>query len=88
MKTKIIFMPHANIQYSQLKPEKREWVIKNCYEKLFDLIDNGDYKIAFEASGITIDEIAEKAPEVMAKLKRLIAEGKICLLYTSDAADD
>ena len=77
MKTKIIFMPHANIQYSQLKPEKREWVIKNCYEKLFDLIDNGDYKIAFEASGITIDEIAEKTPEVMAKLKRLIAEGKI-----------
>lgn len=77
MKTKIIFMPHANIQYSQLKPEKREWVIKNCYEKMFDLIDNGDYKIAFEASGITIDEIAEKAPEVMAKLKRLIAEGKI-----------
>lgn len=77
MKTKIIFMPHANIQYSQLKPEKREWVIKNCYEKLFDLIDNGDYKIAFEASGITIDEIAEKAPEVMAKLKKLIAEGKI-----------
>lgn len=77
MKTKIIFMPHANIQYSQLKPEKREWVIKNCYEKLFYLIDNGDYKIAFEASGITIDEIAEKAPEVMAKLKRLIAEGKI-----------
>ncbi len=77
MKTKIIFMPHANIQYSQLEPEKREWVIKNCYEKLFDLIDNGDYKIGFEASGITIDEIAEKAPEVMAKLKRLIAEGKI-----------
>ena len=51
MKTKIIFMPHANIQYSQLEPEKREWVIKNCYEKLFDLIDNGDYKIGFEASG-------------------------------------
>lgn len=77
MKTKIIFMPYANIQYSQLEPEKREWVIKNCYEKLFDLIDGGDYKIGFEASGITIDEIAEKAPEVMAKLKRLIAEGKI-----------
>ena len=77
MKPKIIFMPHANIQYSQLPPEKREWVIKNCYEKLFDLIDGGEYKIGFEASGITIDEIAEKAPEVMEKLKRLIAEGKI-----------
>ena len=37
---KIIFMPHANIQYSQLAPEKRLWVMENCYEKLFDLIDH------------------------------------------------
>ncbi len=77
MNKKIIFMPHANIQYSQLAPERRLWVIKNCYEKLFDLIDNGDYKIAFEASGITIDEIAKQAPEVLAKLRKLVSEGKI-----------
>lgn len=77
MKPKIIFMPHANIQYSQLAPEKRLWVIENCYEKLFDLIDSGDYKIAFEASGITIEEIAEKCPRCLEKLKRLVAERKI-----------
>lgn len=77
MKPKVIFMPHANIQYSQLAPEKRAWVMKNCYEKLFDIIDNGDYKIAFEASGITIDEMADKAPKVLAKLKKLVGEGKI-----------
>lgn len=74
---KIIFMPHANIQYSQLAPEKRLWVMKNCYEKLFDLIDGGDYKIAFEASGITIEETAKQAPEVMEKLRKLVSEGKI-----------
>lgn len=74
---KIIFMPHANIQYSQLPPERRYWVMKNCYEKLFDIIDGGDYKIAFEASGITIEETAKQAPEVMEKLKRLVSEGKI-----------
>ncbi|MGN0179233.1 MAG: glycoside hydrolase family 57 [Monoglobaceae bacterium] len=74
---KIIFMPHANIQYSQLAPERRYWVMKNCYEKLFDLIDGGDYKIAFEASGITIEEMAKQAPEVLAKLKKLVSEGKI-----------
>ncbi|MDD6736161.1 MAG: glycoside hydrolase family 57 [Clostridiales bacterium] len=74
---KIIFMPHANIQYSQLAPEKRLWVIENCYEKLFDLIDGGDYKIAFEASGITIEEIANKCPRCLEKLKKLVAEGKI-----------
>lgn len=76
-KRKIIFMPHANIQYSQLAPEKRHWVMKNCYEKLFDLVADGDYKIAFEASGITIEEMAKQAPEVLAKLKALVAEGKV-----------
>ncbi len=75
--SKIIFMPHANIQYSQLAPERRYWVMKNCYEKLFDVIAGGDYKIAFEASGITIEEMANRAPEVLEKLKNLVAEGKI-----------
>jgi hypothetical protein len=51
--------------------------MKNCYEKLFNLIDSGDYKIAFEASGITIEEMANQAPEVLAKLKKLVAEGKV-----------
>lgn len=77
MKPKVIFMPHANIQYSQLKPEKRQWVMKNCYEKLFDLIENNDYKIAFEASGITIDEMAKQAPEVLEKLRKLVQEGRV-----------
>ena len=75
--SKIIFMPHANIQYSQLAPERRYWVMKNCYEKLFDLVAGGDYKIAFEASGITIEEMAKQAPEVLEKLKNLVAEGKV-----------
>ncbi len=76
-KPKVIFLPHANIQYSQLAPEKREWVMRNCYEKLFDLISDGDYKIGFEASGITIDEMAKKAPDVLAKLRKLVETGKV-----------
>ena len=73
----IIFMPHANIQYSQLAPERRRWVMKNSYEKLFDVVLNGDYKIAFEASGKTIEEIAIQAPEVLEKLRTLIHAGKL-----------
>ena len=38
MRPKVIFLPHANIQYSQLKMERRAWVVKNCDEKLFDLV--------------------------------------------------
>jgi glycosyl hydrolase family 57 len=76
-KPKIIFMPHANIQYSQLAPERRQWVMKNCYEKLFDLVARDGYRIAFEASGKTIEEMAIQAPEVLEKLKNLVAAGKI-----------
>ena len=57
MRPKVIFLPHANIQYSQLKMERREWVVKNCYEKLFDLVRENQYKIGFEASGKTLDDL-------------------------------
>ena len=74
---KVIFMPHANLQYSQLKPEKRLWVIRNCYGPLLDLVERAGYTIAFEASGKTVDMIAQEAPEIMAKLKALVQKGQI-----------
>ncbi len=77
MREKILFMPHANIQYSQLHPDRRRWVMKNCYEKIFDVVAEGGYRIAFEASGRTIEEMAHQAPEVLDKLKALLREGRI-----------
>ncbi|MFA5864722.1 MAG: glycoside hydrolase family 57 [Phycisphaerae bacterium] len=74
---KIIFMPHANIQYSQLRPDRRAWVVNESYGKLFDVVDSGDYKIAFEASGETIKFMAESSPKIAGQLKRLIGEKKI-----------
>ena len=77
MSGKIIFMPHANIQYSQLNPARRAWVCENCYRPLFELVRDGDYKIAFEASGRTLEVMQNEAPGVLALLKSLIAEGKV-----------
>ncbi|MBN1942214.1 MAG: glycoside hydrolase family 57 [Phycisphaerae bacterium] len=74
---KIVFLPHGNLQYSQLPPEKRGWVIENCYERLFDLVAKKEYKIGFEASGFTVDAIAELNPRVMKKLRDLIAAGQV-----------
>ena len=76
-KPKIVFLPHGNLQYSQLHPDRRGWVIEHCYEKLFDLVDRKGYRIGFEASGFTVDAIAELNPPVMAKLRKLIANGQI-----------
>ncbi|MFI4911965.1 MAG: glycoside hydrolase family 57 [Sedimentisphaeraceae bacterium JB056] len=77
MKPKIIFLPHGNLQYSQLEPSKRSWVIEECYEKLFDLVDRKGYKIGFEASGFTVDAIAQLCPKVMDKLASLTKSGQI-----------
>lgn len=74
---RILFLPHANIQYSQLKPERRAWVVAESYGKLFDIIDSGPYKIAFEASGETIKFMAESSPKVTEQLRRLVREGKV-----------
>lgn len=78
MKNKIVYLPHANLQYSQLHPSKRQWVVKESYEKIFDLVLNhDDYKIAFEASGVSLQIMNDEAPEVMSKLKKAIELGKI-----------
>ena len=76
-KPKVIFMPHANIQYSQLDPKRRAWVCENCYRPLFELVRDNDYKVAFEASGRTLEVMAEEAPAVLTLLKELVQAGKI-----------
>ncbi|WP_294508735.1 hypothetical protein [uncultured Victivallis sp.] len=76
-KPRIIFMPHANIQYSQLDPARREWVCENSYRPLFELVRDGGYRIAFEASGRTLEVLNEEAPEVLALLRELVRNGQI-----------
>ena len=76
-KPQVIFMPHANIQYSQLDPKRRAWVCENCYRPLFEMVRDGEYKIAFEASGRTLEVMADETPEILAMLKTLVQQGKI-----------
>ena len=71
-KPQVIFMPHANIQYSQLDPKRRAWVCENCYRPLFELVRDGDYKVAFEASGRTLEVMDQEAPAVLALLRELV----------------
>ncbi|HBR95431.1 MAG TPA: glycoside hydrolase family 57, partial [Opitutae bacterium] len=77
MKPRILFLPHGNLQYSQLDPARRPWVIDNSYDPLFDLVERTGAKIGFEASGETLKVMADTRPEVMAKLKRLMDAGLV-----------
>ncbi|MGE9292278.1 MAG: glycoside hydrolase family 57, partial [Puniceicoccales bacterium] len=77
MKPKILFLPHGNLQYSQLEPSRRPWVIDQSYEPLFDLVEAHGVKIGFEASGETLRVLAEERPRVLYKLKHLMEEGLV-----------
>jgi hypothetical protein len=76
-KPKMIFLPHANIQYSQLHPSKRAWVIENSYRPLFESIRDHGGKMAFEASGRTLEVMSDECPDVLDLLKSLIRDGRI-----------
>lgn len=69
---------HANLNYAYLTPDRYEFVIRKSYEMTFDTMTGmfPDVKFVFEASGYTIEEIAKRCPDVLAKIKRACATGQ------------
>jgi hypothetical protein len=76
MKYCMIF--HANLNYAYLVPERYEHVIRNSYEMIIDTWREHfpDQKYCFEASGYTLDKMAEITPDVVDKLKDAIQRGQ------------
>ncbi len=75
---KYVAIFHANLNYAYLVPERYEFVIRSSYELILDTMREQfpDTKFVFEASGYTLDQIAEFAPDVLEKLKAAIASGQ------------
>lgn len=77
MQPGLIFLPHGNLQYSQLRPDRRGWVAQQSYRAIFTLSERHNAPIAFEASGETLEIVAASAPDVLDRLKAGIREGRI-----------
>jgi len=75
---KYIAIFHANLNYAYLTPDRYEFVIRNAYEMAIDTMREvfPDTPYVFEASGYTLDQIAERTPDVLEKLKGAIASGR------------
>ena len=75
---KYIAIFHANLNYAYLTPDRYEFVIRTAYEMTFDTMREHfpDTPYGFEASGYTIEQMAEKTPDVLDKLKAAIASGQ------------
>jgi hypothetical protein len=75
---KYVAVFHANLNYAYLVPERYEFVIRSSYELLIDTLRERfpNVQYVFEASGYTLEQIAEKTPDVLDKLKAAIASGQ------------
>ena len=75
---KYVMIFHANLNYAYLTPDRYEFVIRKTYELILDTMAAHfpTEKFVFEASGYTLDEIANRCPDVLEKLKKAVAEGR------------
>ncbi len=75
---KYILIFHANLNYAYLPEDKYEFVIRKSYEMTIKTMAKyfPEAKYVFEASGFTIEQIAEKTPDVLSALKQAIESGQ------------
>ncbi len=75
---KYIMIFHGNLNYAYLTPERYEFVIRQSYEMTFDVMREQfpNTKYVFEASGYTLEQIAQKTPDVLEKLKDAVKRGQ------------
>ena len=74
---KYIAIWHANLNYAYLTPDQYEFVIRESYELIIDTMRENfpGTKYVFEASGFTLEWMAELTPHVLGKLKEAVQAG-------------
>jgi len=75
---KYVAIFHANLNYAYLTEDRYEFVIRSAYEMTLDTMTKEfpGVPFVFEASGYTIEQMAQKTPDVLAKLKAAIRSGQ------------
>ena len=70
---------HLNLAFSSIEEDQRSEVIERCYWPLLRLAEKfGPFGI--EATGFTLEEIAARDPLWIAKMKSLLADGRVELI--------
>ena len=68
---------HLNLAFSSIEEEQRPEVIERCYWPLLRLPERIGGPIAIEATGFTLECIADINPAWIAELRRLMSAGRI-----------
>ena len=80
---RLVCMFHLNLAFSSLPSERRGEIVERCYWPMLGLADA--FPIAFEATGWTLERIAEHDPAWIAKARELVAAGRAELVGSAYA---
>jgi hypothetical protein len=72
---KLYSLYHLNLAFSAIPESERAKVIERCYVPLINLARDTGCPVSIEASGWTLQQIADISPKVITDLRTLIAEG-------------
>jgi len=71
---------HLNLAFSSIEIDQRPLVVQKCYWPILRLASEFNVAIAIEATGYTLEVIAEIDPQWLEQLKSLITQGKCELM--------
>ncbi len=72
---KLYSLYHLNLAFSAIPVSERSKVIERCYIPLINLARDTGCPVSIEASGWTLQQIANIAPDVISDIRALIADG-------------
>ena len=78
--TQIYTVFHLNMFFSSIEEERRKTVLEKCYWPLLSLIEETPLRAGIEAPAVTLQIIDALDPSWTAKLRTLIADGRVELI--------
>lgn len=74
---KFLLVFHCNLNYSLLPPDRRDLVCEQSYGMLLDVLSSfPEARFSFEASGFTLDYLAERHPGILERVVAAVREGR------------
>lgn len=81
----LVCMFHLNLAFSSLAPDRQAHVVQDCYWPMLRLAEQTPFPIAFEATGWTLERIAEHDPAWIERARELIDAGRVELVGSAYA---
>ncbi|HST56579.1 MAG TPA: hypothetical protein VLJ42_11905 [Solirubrobacteraceae bacterium] len=83
--TRLVCLFHLNLAFSSLEEHAHAEIVRRCYWPLVELAAAGDFPLAIEATGWTLQRIAALDPDWIERARVLLADKRLELIGSAHA---